>query len=58
MLVRAGVHAYTHRSRETPIPFVMPWPVVGFLVVGLPLLAAALAAVVARPARVGTVREL
>jgi hypothetical protein len=55
LLVRVGVHAYTERQPETPIPFVMPWTIVAFLVVGLPVLAAALAALVARPLRMSTI---
>ncbi len=54
LLVRVGVHAYTQRQPETPIPFVMPWTIVAFLVAGLPVLAAALAALVARPLRMST----
>ncbi len=55
LLVRVGVHAYTERQPETPIPFIMPWTIVAFLVVGLPVLAAALAALVARPLRMRTI---
>ena len=47
--VRFGTHTFTSRHPETPIPFVVPWPIVVFLSAGLPLLAAGLAAVVARP---------
>jgi hypothetical protein len=55
VLVRNGVHEYSDRHPESPIPFVLPWPVVLFLTVGLPVLAAALAALVARPLRDDTV---
>ena len=47
-----GTHTNTfnHTHPEIPIPFVMPWAVLLFLAIGLPILAASLAALVARPA--------
>ncbi len=55
LLVRTAVRAYTERSPATPIPFVVPWALVAFLALGLPLVAAGLAALVARPVWAGTV---
>ncbi len=55
LIVRSGTRAFNHGHPEIPIPFVMPWGVVLFLAIGLPLIGAGLAALVARPAKAGTV---
>jgi hypothetical protein len=49
-LVITGTHAFNHDQPEIPVPFTMPWLVVAGLAIGLPAVAAALAALVARPA--------
>src|SRR5439155_5706297 len=50
LLVHTGTNTFNHTHPEIPIPFVMPWAVLLFLAIGLPILAASLAALVARPA--------
>jgi hypothetical protein len=55
LIVRNGIRAFNHNQPEIPIPFVMPSAVMTFLLIGLPLIAAALAALVARPLRVAAV---
>jgi hypothetical protein len=54
LVVRSGTRAFNRSRPEIPIPFVMPWPVVFFFAICLPMIAAALAALVARPARAAT----
>ena len=49
-LVVVGTRAFNHAEPDIPVPFMMPWPVVIVLTVGLPVAAAALSAIVARPA--------
>ena len=49
LLVKLGTDAFSRELPEIAIPFVTPWTTVLFLLLGMPLLAAAVAALVARP---------
>ncbi len=57
IVVRTGTRSFNHTEPGIPVPFVMPWPVILFLAIGLPLVAAGLAALVARPVAAGTVER-
>ena len=48
-LVRTGTTSFNHAEPSIPVPLTMPWPVVLLLTVGLPIIGAGLAALVARP---------
>jgi hypothetical protein len=53
-LVIEGTRAFNRDEPDIPVPFTMPWTVVAVLMIGLPIVAAGLAALVARPAHLGS----
>ena len=49
LLVRAGARAFNEAQPGIPVPFQVPWALLAAIVLGLPAVAAALAAWIARP---------
>ena len=49
VLVKIGTSAFNEHRPDILVPFRIPWDVIAFLTLGVPLLAAGLAALIARP---------